>query len=236
MPIFMPPSSLAADDLLALLAGLDQTLYWSGSNQEFNLAYLYNIGGINQINLIEGGSVHAVGSALALSSDQEIYLLPSYPGVIRMNYAALTDVNEININGELVGGGGTGIDIWGFHFGAPQGYPVLSLNGNPICNGDGPDGELLRGTAWNTGNFILGNDGTPGDGYIRGASLYVETGTLSFFGASPSAQQSGYGDIGVGASAAFWTDYADDAVALEDTAMAVNYCLQTLRAFGLIST
>jgi hypothetical protein len=158
----------------------------------------------------------------------------STPGDIRFNWRNLLEINSIDVNGELQGGAGNGITINGFHF-RNSPYPLLDTNGNFIANGDSSYSSLLQGTSWNTGGFILGNDNVRGDGYIRAANFYVDAQYLSFFGVSPSSQQSSYSDVNNGASSNFWNDYGNDAVLLEDTAGAVNYCLYVLRTYGLIA-
>jgi len=159
----------------------------------------------------------------------------SNPGDVRLSYRNLLEVNSIDVNGELQGGAGNGITMYGFRFWNNNGWNFIDTNGNLIANGDSSSGALLQGTSWNSGAFILGNDSNRGDGYIRAANLYVEADYLAFFGASPTNQQSSYGDVNSSASSNFWMSYGNDAAMIEDTASAVNYCLWIFRTFGFIA-
>lgn len=159
----------------------------------------------------------------------------SNPGDVRLSGQNLLEVNSIDVNGELRGGAGSGITMYGFRFGSNNGWNFIDTNGNLIANGDDYAGAILQGTSWNSGAFILGNDSNRGDGYIRASNLYVDAEYLGFFGASPTNQQSNYGDVNSSASSNFWSAYSNDAGMIEDTASAVNYCLWILRTFGFIA-
>lgn len=150
-----------------------------------------------------------------------------------MNYAYLYQVGYLDVNGELQAGNGE-VSAYGFRFAYNNGWNFLDTNGNLITNGDDYSGAILQGTSYNSGSFILGNDSSPGDGYIRASNLYLEVDNFGVFGSSAS-QYSSYGDVSVNVDWGFHSNYPNEAITLEDTAWAVNYCLDTLRAFGFIA-